>query len=205
MTDTKAGARRPRLYLAGPEVFLPNALAVGQAKAALCRSAGFEGVFPVDQSLDLSGLDARGIARRIFDSDEAMMRSCDAILANLTPFRGVSMDSGTAYEIGFMRALGKPVFGYTNASLGYRRRAKLYRQTGRLPYDGDHEEVQIEDLGLAENLMVEMAVAGPGELPRADSAENRIAGLEAFERALQSAREHFFQDASPGGAGDSRE
>lgn len=191
MTDTTAGARRPRLYLAGPEVFLPNAVAVGRAKAALCEAAGLEGVFPADQSLDLSGLDPRGIAKRIFDTDEAMMRSCHGIIANLTPFRGVSMDPGTAYEMGFMRALGRPVFGYTNASLGYRRRAKLYRQTGRLPFDGDYEDVQIEDLGLAENLMIEMAVMGPGELPRADVAQSRIAGLDAFKRALEAARQHF--------------
>ena len=39
------------------------------------------------------------------------MRSCQLCIANLTPFRGVSMDSGTAYEVGFMRALGRPVLG----------------------------------------------------------------------------------------------
>jgi nucleoside 2-deoxyribosyltransferase len=172
-------------------VFLPNAVAVGQAKAALCREAGFEGVFPADQSLDLTGLDPRGIARRIFETDEAMMRSCHGIIANLTPFRGVSMDAGTAYEMGFMRALGRPVFGYTNASLGYRRRAKLYRQTGRLPFDGDFADVQIEDLGLAENLMIEMAVTGPAELPRAEVEQGRIAGLDAFKRALEAARQYF--------------
>ena len=192
MSDKTAGSGRPRLYLAGPEVFLPNAVAVGQEKAALCRAAGFDGVFPADQSLDLSGLDPRGIARRIFETDEVMMRSCHGIIANLTPFRGVSMDSGTAYEVGFMRALGRPVFGYTNASLGYRRRAKLYRQTGRLPFDGDFEDVQIEDLGLAENLMIEMAVMGPGELPRAEVEKGRIASLDAFKRALETARQHFF-------------
>ena len=44
------------------------------------------------------------------------MRSCDLLIANLTPFRGVSMDSGTAFEVGFMRALGRPVLGYTTAT-----------------------------------------------------------------------------------------
>ena len=45
------------------------------------------------------------------------MRSCDAAVANLTPFRGVSADAGTAFEVGFMRALGRPVLGYTNTPL----------------------------------------------------------------------------------------
>jgi nucleoside 2-deoxyribosyltransferase len=33
---------------------------------------------------------------------------------NCSPFRGVSLDAGTAYEIGYACALGKPVFGYSN-------------------------------------------------------------------------------------------
>ena len=30
-------------------------------------------------------------------ANEDLMRSCDALIANLTPFRGVSMDAGTAF------------------------------------------------------------------------------------------------------------
>ena len=50
------------------------------------------------------------------------MRSCDLLIANCTPFRGVSMDVGTAFEIGFMRALGRPVFGYSNTPADYAAR-----------------------------------------------------------------------------------
>ena len=38
----------PRIYLAGPEVFLPDPLAMGAKKVALCAKHGFEGVFPLD-------------------------------------------------------------------------------------------------------------------------------------------------------------
>ena len=47
---------RPRVYLAGPEVFLPDAIAVGAEKCRLCAEYGFEGLFPLDASLELSGL-----------------------------------------------------------------------------------------------------------------------------------------------------
>jgi hypothetical protein len=40
--------------------------------------------------------------------------------------------------------------------------------------------------------MIEMAVTGPEELPRDEVADNRVAGLESFKRALEAARRHFF-------------
>ena len=42
------------------------------------------------------------------------MRGCDAMIVNLTPFRGPSADVGSAYEMGFMRELGRTIFAYTN-------------------------------------------------------------------------------------------
>jgi nucleoside 2-deoxyribosyltransferase len=41
--------------------------------------------------------------------NEDMLRACDAVLAGLD---GVDVDSGTAAEIGFAYALGKPVIGW---------------------------------------------------------------------------------------------
>ena len=90
------------------------------------------------------------------------MRSCAALIANLTPFRGVSMDAGTAFEVGFMRALGRPVAGYTNAPHDYRDRSQAFRAGPALPFDADRPHVEIEDFGLAENLMIEIAIAESG-------------------------------------------
>ena len=42
------------------------------------------------------------------------MQGCDVMIVNLTPFRGPSADVGSAYEMGFMRALGRTIFAYTN-------------------------------------------------------------------------------------------
>ncbi len=137
----------PRIYLAGPEVFLPDALAVGAHKAALCAEHGLEGVFPLDAGLDLAGLAKPEQARRISAANEGLMRSCAGLIANLTPFRGVSMDAGTAFEVGFMRALGRPVLGYTNVTADYRERAEAWRRA--VPHltlpDADHPEAEIED------------------------------------------------------------
>jgi nucleoside 2-deoxyribosyltransferase len=36
------------------------------------------------------------------------------MIVNLTPFRGPSADVGSAYEMGFMRALGRPIFAYSH-------------------------------------------------------------------------------------------
>ena len=41
-------ARPPRVYLAGPEVFLANARAIGDRKRAICTRHGLSGIFPGD-------------------------------------------------------------------------------------------------------------------------------------------------------------
>ncbi len=154
----------PRIYLAGPEVFLPDALAAGARKAAICAAYGFEGAFPLDAGLDLSGLPKPEQARRISAANEGLMRSCAGLIANLTPFRGVSMDSGTAFEVGFMRALERPVLGYTNVVADYRARSEAYRRA--VPQaalcDADGPDIAIEDFDGAENLMIEVAIAESG-------------------------------------------
>ena len=119
--------RRSRVYLAGPEVFLPDARAIGAQKCRLAAEAGLEGAFPLDAQLNLDRLPPSEQARRISVANEGLMRSCDALIANLTPFRGVSADSGTAFEVGFMRALGRPVFGYTNVIANYTARSAAFR------------------------------------------------------------------------------
>lgn len=154
--------KRPRIYLAGPEVFLPDPLEAGRRKITLAAEHGLEGVYPLDASLDLDGLAKPAQAALISRSNEALMRSCDAAIANLTPFRGVSADAGTAFEVGFMRALGRPVLGYTNTALDLAGRSRVYRAGAPLPFDCDAPSVAIEDFDLAENLMLEIAIEASG-------------------------------------------
>src|SRR5215510_3297084 len=152
----------PRIYLAGPEVFLPDALTMGARKAAMCAAHGLEGVFPLDAQLGLAGLAKPEQARRISEANEGLMRSCAGLIANLTPFRGVSMDAGTAFEVGFMQALGRPLAGYTNVAAGYAERARALRARGPAMMDSDRADLEIEDFGFAENLMIEVAILSSG-------------------------------------------
>jgi nucleoside 2-deoxyribosyltransferase len=175
-----------RIYLAGPDVFLPNARDVGAAKAKLCADKNLIGCFPLDAALDLDGKSKAEQARLIFAACEAMMRSCDICLANCTPFRGVSMDSGTAYEIGFMRALGKPVYGYTSAKQPYAARARDARRFGAFPPASDRPDVEIEDFDHAENLMIAVA-AESGGIPLVvvhETGDHALAAMLGFRKLL---------------------
>ena len=182
-----------RLYLAGPEVFLPTAKEIGLEKQRLCAEHGFEGLFPLDASLDLTGLSKSESARRIALANEALMRSADAVIANLTPFRGASMDAGTAFEVGFMRALGKPTLGYTNASGDYASRASAFRLLPRQAFDCDRADVDIEDFGLAENLMIAVAVheTGADVVINDIRGDNQMADLKGFIDCLVMLRQQL--------------
>jgi len=190
----------PRIYLAGPEVFHPRARELGLEKVRICRAAGLEGVFPLDAELELSGLALDEQARRIALANEGLMRSCDAAIANLTPFRGVSMDSGTAYEVGFMRALGRPIFGYSNVTQDLAARSRHFRKRDALPYDVDRPSFAVEDFGLAENLMIGVAVLECGQPPVLRQVRERdeppsLEDFAAFEACVRDASRHLLDDS----------
>ena len=87
-----------RAYLAGTDVFLREAKALAAAKRGLCERYGLTGVSPADTIIDLSGLTKNEAALRIALTNEGLIRDCDIVIANVTPFRGPSADAGT--EIG---------------------------------------------------------------------------------------------------------
>ena len=157
-------------YLAGPDVFLPNALEIGAAKKSICQAHGFEGLFPLDDA----GIEVPADGHDIFRGCVAMMERADLVIANMTPFRGLSMDVGTAVEIGFMFARGKPVFGYTNVAADY---------ADRIPPDG----MSVEPYGYFDNLMCDGTVAASGgTVVRTDVAEaDRFTDLRGFEEAVR--------------------
>src|SRR4029077_3357064 len=134
------------------EVFLPDALAIGRRKRDICERHGMTGLYPLDNAVDLSARDA---SLQIFKGLEEMMDAADAIIANLTPFRGPGADPGTVYELGYMAGRGKLCLGYSNDPSIYADRArgfaKVRSEGGRLV---DAEGLTVEDFGLGDNLMM---------------------------------------------------
>jgi len=158
---------RPRVYLAGPDVFLPDPARRAAALKAACAEAGLEGVSPLDALAD-EPADWAALPewRRLHLRNEAHIRGCDALIANLTPFRSPSADAGTVYELGFMRALGRPVFGFTTSDAPFTRRtlAMLGTAARREP-DGswtDGDGLLVESFGLTDNLMIDGGIAAAG-------------------------------------------
>jgi nucleoside 2-deoxyribosyltransferase len=182
---------RPRIYLAGPEVFFANARAQGAEKKRLCAQAGCEGVYPLDNVIEDAGmLTPQELARRISHGNERLMRSCDLLIANCTPFRSVSMDVGTAFEIGFMQALGRPVLGYTNSTADYASRVRQAAAATSAAWDPESNAAEIEDFGLAENVMITVAIEDAGgQLVSVEVAPERmLSDLTGFCRCLEIAR-----------------
>lgn len=183
----------PRLYLAGPEVFHPAADKIADDKKAICARHGLAGVFPLDTALDLSGLAKHEAARRIALANEGLIRGCDGVIANLTPFRGTGMDAGTAYEVGFARALGKPVFGYSNTAADYQTRAAVFHRLVEdkrwsLP-DAGGPGTDIKDFDLPENLMIAVALSesGAGAVVHDAETGEELTDLTAFEACVAAA------------------
>src|SRR5450755_1679130 len=112
-----------KIYLAGPDVFLPDAVDIGRRKVELCGRHGLTGLYPLDNAIDLEASDA---SLKIFRGNEAMMNEADAIIANLTPFRGPGADAGTVYELGHMAGRDKLCLGYSNDPASYADRVRRY-------------------------------------------------------------------------------
>jgi nucleoside 2-deoxyribosyltransferase len=174
----------PRVYLAGPEVFLPGALAAGARKAELCRRHGFVGLFPLDSQVAPGpGQDAR-----IYRANIAMIRRAGIGIFNLTPFRGAGADPGTVFELGMMAGLGKLVFGYTNDHSALRDRITGAARDGAGAWR-DRNGLAVEDFGNADNLMIDCCLAESGHPVVRVNAGGRLDALEGFKACLELARQ----------------
>lgn len=190
------------VYLAGPDVFLPDAVAIGIRKKELCAAYGFEGLFPFDNEIPLNPPGER-IDRLIYRANEEMIRRADLGIFNLTPFRGASADPGTVFELGLLVGLGKCAFGYTNTTEDLLDRLK---RADRVTFDAarnmwqDSAGMAVENHRNADNLMIDNALiehggypvlrhrAAPGELYR---------DLTGFEACLRRAVEAISRAEDP--------
>jgi nucleoside 2-deoxyribosyltransferase len=147
------------VFLAGPDLFFPDAVDHFARKHAMCEAAGFTALSAHAAEL-VEAEPSEAMAREIYASAVASLRRADALIANLSPWRGPGCDAGTAFETGFAAGLGKPVFAYMNVAEeddAEQRWRVLEWVGGDIGADGrwrDSDGAEIEDFGLPESLML---------------------------------------------------
>jgi len=145
-----------KIYLAGPDVFLPEALTEGIKLKKLCADYGFEGHFPLDNIV--SGDNAYDLATNIREANIKMIQNCDIVLANLSPFRGPEPDSGTVWEVGYAQGINKHVVAYSTDTRNLKEKSQDILKLGDV--ERDTNDMEIEDFGLTHNLMFANIVLG---------------------------------------------
>lgn len=141
-----------KIYLAGPDVFRPDAVEFGKSLVkSLNANFGMTGLYPLDNEINDENLSKLELANKIFLANKAMIDECDAVLANVQPFRGPSADTGTVWECAYAKGIGKLVWGYNIPQLCYKTRV-----VGNFPHDG----MTIEDFNIFDNLMLVYGLDG---------------------------------------------
>ena len=135
------------------------------------------------------------------------MDSADAIIANLTPFRGIAADPGTCFELGYMCARGKLAFAYTNVRADNAARSRGF-YAGATSRDAAGLErgpdgIIIDDMGFIDNLMLHGGVVNRGgTVAVGDAALDRLyTDMTAFKSVLAAAaaKSGSAVEATPGG------
>lgn len=145
-----------KVYIAGPDVFSLGVTGIRSKKLKLCEEYGYEGLFPADMRS----------SKETFSSNIQLIKKADFGIFDLTPFRGISCDVGTAFELGIMYALNKPIFGYTYNTIDYLNRVKSsdgYVYLNRVLKKWiDPNNMVIEDYDNVDNLMIDEAFKEKG-------------------------------------------
>lgn len=184
------------VYLAGPEVFLPDPIEAGELKKQAIQMLNEKhqwpfklvGLYPMDNEIENFAPDVKtGLV--IYHANIALMDKAHFVTANMVRFRGPSMDVGTAFEMGYMLGLNKPVFAYYDAKPFYgdveqpglyaERVAKYYSVDPENPEKDIHGQ-SIENFGMEDNLMMIGALqSGHGDI------------ANSFEGAILQIAEHI--------------
>ncbi|TGL64086.1 nucleoside 2-deoxyribosyltransferase [Leptospira sarikeiensis] len=153
------------IYLAGPEVFLPNAIEVLGSRKRTLEEQGFIVYSPFDGDVEAGSKRDLFLAKRIFEENCKLIRQSDLVLANCDGFRGVCIDDGTSFEIGYAYSLGKRIYGYRGSDLILPKDVESKLETFPHPsgYKIDPQGYLLnEDFGNKINLMLEFSISGSG-------------------------------------------
>lgn len=98
-----------KVYIAGPSVFLDEAIAHARETIKTCQAEGIQPIHPlmdVIREADEQGPFKDRSAQDWYLADLAKLDQSAGIIADITAFRGPYMDPGTAFEIGYAVARG---------------------------------------------------------------------------------------------------
>lgn len=127
-----------KIYIAGPDVFLPSEKKefAKAEKLKICSKFFFEGLCPLDNELST--------AAEIANANFSLIDECDIIIADCNSFRGQEPDSGTMCEIGYGIAKGKTIVCYMDNIMPMRNRYGTVDKNG----------MSYENFGYPLNLMI---------------------------------------------------
>ena len=149
--------KKLKIYIAGPDVFEQDSIAIGKRYCELCFQCGYEGLYPLDNIVDFNQPKQK-IAQDIYIANNRLIDTCDIVIANLNPFRGKEADSGTIWECGYATGLGKKVYGYMDSALSY---VDQFSDDEKRVEEGvvvDLDDKMIEDFEYQINLMIACSV-----------------------------------------------
>ena len=141
------------VYLAGPSVFLENSTDTARSQIATCSNLSLVGVHPLREVIEeLDGTLPPGVQspdnrtdQDWYQADVDKIHESAGIIAEISAFRGPSMDPGTAFELGYAVSRGLKV--------------ALWSDTWNTTYHGRVEA----DTQLATEKGIASDVLGPGQ------------------------------------------
>mmetsp|Transcript_23868 Transcript_23868/g.41061 ORF Transcript_23868/g.41061 Transcript_23868/m.41061 type:complete len:182 (+) Transcript_23868:121-666(+) len=149
------------VYLAGPGIFRKDADQFGAYQKDVCSKHGLLGLYPLDNAFNASPRnsdEARALATRIYLADLNLIDIADGVVADISPFRGPSMDIGTAIEIGYASALKKPIVGYCKDRRTYVNKVLEWDTETTEGPPGvwrDKDGMKVDEFGTLDNPMVD--------------------------------------------------
>ncbi|MDH6169791.1 nucleoside 2-deoxyribosyltransferase [Variovorax boronicumulans] len=158
MDQTPEIPTRPRIYLAGPDVFRPDARDHFVRLKLACEAMGLAALLPADGEEEPT---PDALEKRIYEANMQRLRGADGVVANLSSFRGLEPDSGTVFEVGAAVALGIPVVAYGVPEGSYADRARIAlkctHDAGGVLRESE-TGIAVEDFGQPLNLMLACSI-----------------------------------------------
>lgn len=191
--DQNGNVRKPVAYLADFEMFLPTVKETVKYWKETCEKYGIIGLFPGDEEPEdefkpyVPKDDSQEEkAYSYFMHDVNHMKRSDMVIAQLDDWRGAEPDSGTAFEVGYFAAAGKPCYGFCNRCASMIERTQEEKTLGEDGIWRDKEGYAFEDRGFGMDNMFSYVKLGNTfeeacQLARADFDRQLVeAGLEPW-------------------------